>query len=285
MKSETQQPIRQWERLAGQAAIPGLAVGLLVTLGTLVWSAHQPLPHLPTLDQSVDTAAAQRPTTQGAARMAPRDVPAAAPGDLQDLAESQGQTREQEAEALLAEVEELLRQADAMQATLDRLDTPQSSWPEPEVLAALAPESVVEAELPAVPMALPVPPVPAPGTAAIAKTLLVEPPATMAFLALPELFTARPAEETMPSMVAALPPAPAASRPSAPARNSAPQRTVTPPPRSAPVRMAVERSAMQAQPVSMPGPMQRRCRAIILRAQLGEEPTRADQDFLQEGCR
>ncbi|MCI0754141.1 hypothetical protein [Teichococcus vastitatis] len=255
-----------------------------MTLGTLVWSAHQPLPHLPTLDQSVDIAAAQRPTTQGAARMAPRGMPAAAPGDLQDLAESQGQTREQEAEALLAEVEELLRQADAMQATLDRLDTPRSSWPEPEVLAALAPESVVEAELPAIAMALPVSPVPAPGAAAIAKTLLVEPPAAMASLALPELFTARPAEETMPSMVAALPPAPAASRPSAPARNSAPQRTMTPP-RSAPVRMAVERSAMQVQPVSMPGPMQRRCRAIILRAQLGEEPTRADQDFLQEGCR
>ncbi|KAA2214819.1 hypothetical protein [Teichococcus oryzae] len=258
--------------MAGRLAIPGLAIGLATTLGTLVWSVQQPMPHLPTLASEKQSEQQNQKQPQG--RPLPQQPPV--------LAEA-APAPESETAALLAEVEELLRQADAMQAALDRLDQGRPAWPDSEALASVAAQLAPAATLPAVTALLPPPDALAALPAPTAMT--PQPPQLAATLpAPPETLQAQPPPRALAAM---LPPAPlvTAEAPIEATRPTAPPRMAAAVPSRAPARAAARPLPARVQPVAMGGPLQRRCRAIILRAQLGEEPSRAEHDFLQEGCR
>ncbi|MFC4169298.1 hypothetical protein [Teichococcus aestuarii] len=156
-------------------------------------------------------------------------------------------TSEQRVAALLAEVDALMRQADSLDARLDSIALPEPALPDPAL-----PEEPAEA-LPE------------------ARVLAATPPGGPLPLAAPE--------------PAAVPPPRPALRAAAPkaapqAEGAPPLLAIAPPPAPPPAR-----AATPAAPARAASPAERRCRSIIVRVQLGEEPSYADRRFLRGGCR
>lgn len=207
-----------WRRIVAAVAAGGVSA---LVLAGLLWTATWPLEQARSPPEAAPGAAMPSPLSSGRVAAAP----AASDQSVADL---------------LAEVDALIRQADSLQAQLDRIALP-GPVPLEDPLAAL-PEA---RELAATPAAAPLP------------------------LVAPE--------------PAAVPPPGQALRATSPEEDAPPRLALAPPPRFLPAaRAATAAPAVPAQAVSPAG---QRCRSIIVRVQLGEEPSHADRSFLRGGCR
>jgi hypothetical protein len=246
-------------------ALAGIGLALAATLAAVVWA------ELPGQDDAGPAFLAQLPRPE-----APQPPPSPLPIPLPEAAPSSS-APDDEAAALRAEVQRLLRIADDLDAQFDRLaeerrqrdlegpaDDP--TLPEAVALAAtglpgmpaplppLAPGEAARLQPPPVVAVMPPPldlAADVPGEAA----LPVAPPRSLAALAVPP-----PGMTAGPAVMAIATARPGAGRVAAPARRS-------PEPRSVAISAA-----------------QRRCQLVTLRFQLGEEPTHADRLLLREGC-
>lgn len=166
--------------------------------------------------------------------------------------------------ALLDEVRRLLQMADRLDADIDRLmhsasgPTPIPDWPVPVTAVAIARF------------------LPFPHSRDGMEMAVVAPAETAALVA-------------MPRAVLALPPEPVPGVPPTERLTAIEPDAGTGPAAAPPVLRAASRRLNVAAPAVMSQAMlptaQRRCTAITLRVQLGEEPSHADQRFLQSGCR
>ncbi|MFC3126623.1 hypothetical protein ACFOD4_16280 [Pseudoroseomonas globiformis] len=266
--SPRQRPV--WERTITGVIMPGvalgLAAGLTVTLGTLVWSGLHTTP------------AAEQRVEARIATLSPSPAPEAPLFERSDEpAALQHDSGEAERDALLAEVEQLLRQADALDAQLDRIQGGRNVWPPLEALGSPDVEDVPLQEQPSI-AALAEPEVAASGRVAAPPVLPGQAaPEGLAVAPVPVPDIARSADTAL--ALRAVPPD-MASRAQEPAVRSAHAAVAT---RDQRLSAQVRQASVAVRPMTVG--LQQRCRAIVLRAQLGEEPSHADQNFLREGCR